>query len=417
MIKDQICPTLQALLRSPKHKEMQRLFHRLSQFWDKLSALTTTDICTPDGTVLRTGVMTSFGRLLRNSTWVPVLREECESSKGSVACTQQQECAVGSEVFLNIPAIRDLYAHHVPYLDVYNAAASPFTSFLQIKSSVDAGSLSKSLVAWAARLPSSPGMPTTFVTTLEHMHNVYKFLQGNLIPRDFWDLFDSHPVIFTCKKTDELIQGGFLSKTEVRWADPTHLYSKYRLDVPQTERSHLCRFALCAIYADLKSLFVAINIQPEPSLNDHLALLRHVTHAHRQQDIQADLLSLFGTISSTLSSLPPETRPLPQVKEVLSQHACIPTHGDCFVSLRDQPMIADDRTLQQLFKDSDGLYPPGVHFIETDERATSECLDCPMFPVLFFICRIQSATRKHRGIDAGAGCAIAVTVHPSGNNP
>lgn len=79
--------------------------------------------------------------------------------------------------------IRNLLAHTVNYLSNPISSDSTFARFLNIKAEVEVQVLRNALVSWGKRTPKTPDEPATFVSSLQHLKNVYGYLCDNLTPK------------------------------------------------------------------------------------------------------------------------------------------------------------------------------------------------------------------------------------------
>ncbi|BFZ19889.1 hypothetical protein BsWGS_22929 [Bradybaena similaris] len=376
------------------YQQMVSLYELLDQEWDgKYKAFTITQLKSGSGHVLKDVIKSSFATYLETLAWVPskwtsvTVQEDSKTASASVT----QDLRMPAELYLQDSLIQDLLAHTVKYLNVSPQKNSSFTQYLKIKSSVSVDTMKENLIKWCRRDEALPDTPKVFSTTMRHLSKMYMYLDEKLSRKDAQDLFHNHPAIFVPLlshsqiKEGEVLVGTMLKREEVWWSDPTDLFTKYRGSLelyksPLAKRKFLQRW-----YPNLEEMFQrTARIDLEPNTPDLTQLLKHIATVHSvsDSDVLKDVLFLFSKIGSDLSKISdtvggvktPEAmkaeRDQPIVVDLLTKAAVFPTKQGQWVSLSDNPMIADSPELEQMFQ-----MKPGVHFLQLEVAQTGHSRD------------------------------------------
>ncbi|CAG5134711.1 unnamed protein product, partial [Candidula unifasciata] len=377
-----------------QYQQMVALYELLDLEWDgKYKCFTHTRLKSGSGHVLKEDIKSSFAIYLETLSWVPAqwksvtIHEDSKTASASV----NQDLRMPGELYVQDRLIENLLAHTVKYLSVNPQKNSSFTQYLQIKSSVNVSTLKEALISWCRRDEALPDTPKVFSTTLKHLYEMYVYLSDNLSQKEAQDLFHKYPAIFvpvlsqSQVKEGEILVGSMLRREEVWWADPTELFTKYRDSLelyksPLAKRKFLQRW-----YPILEEMLLrAARVDKEPSTFDLSQLLKHVATVNSvsDPDVLKDVLFLFSKIGSDLSkvskteggvktveAMKAEIN-MPKVVDLLTKSAVFPTKQGQWVSLTDNPMIADSPELEQMFE-----MKPGVHFLQLEVAQTGKPRD------------------------------------------
>ena len=160
----------------------------------------------------------SFVLNLQQLSWLPgqVIEASCDGS-GRAVQAQTIQLLPGKQLWLHSPAVDQLLAHHVSYLDMSPHPSSSFTAFVGVRSNVTKEFLVECLEKWSRR--EEEEQPAELVTSLTHMKVVYQYLQAQLPPVEFQGLFRRLPCIYVpmgpCENTVQVMGGKMLRPSEV----------------------------------------------------------------------------------------------------------------------------------------------------------------------------------------------------------
>ncbi|XP_046338389.2 protein NO VEIN-like isoform X3 [Haliotis rufescens] len=366
-----------------RHKEqMKTLFEVLDRDWDaKYSKYQNVQVKDGNGQVLREAE-SSFCINLTSLKWIPGLQLSLEEIPGMGLRMQEQVVTMQpSLLYVQAPKLQQVLGHTVYYLAVTSSPQSSFTKYLRIKTTMETSTVKDMLIEWGKRDEGSDS-PRRFRSCLAHLKAVYRYLGDNLGGKDHQDLYHNNPVIFVPQVRDKdgndqnFIEGVMLARDEVWWTDRSGLFDKYH-DLLVDYHSDLAkRYFICHLYQDLADLFTrGARIEMGPCLKDFadLLLLMATVNSPSNKIVFSDALTIFAMIGRKASQVKQEQASmgeLPLLKQQvesamkkLKKQKIFPTKKDIWVSVDDNPMIADNPELEKMFAEE-----KNVHFLQLDEQ-------------------------------------------------
>ncbi|XP_025076268.1 uncharacterized protein LOC112553340 isoform X4 [Pomacea canaliculata] len=380
-IEDFVCEEFQQLVSNnsaekTRTNQMALLFSLLDKAWDtQYQKFANTQLYSSSGTLLKDQIPSSFAIAIQNEHWVPCEEMVVTMMKSQVQMEQRQVLLPPSAAYLPEARIRNLLAHTVNYLSNPISSDSTFARFLNIKAEVEVQVLRNALVSWGKRTPKTPDEPATFVSSLQHLKNVYGYLCDNLTPKEAQDLFHLHPVIFVpvaCVEGNDLTKGHMLGRDEVWWQDPSGLFSKYHRVLVEFCSLLAKRRSLNQLYREMSdTLPRTARLQLEPLLVDYAELLSLMSASLSLRDdgVLDDVLAIYTKIGHDLAmQIPPNSieflqhqEQVQKITDILKTAKVLVTKDHTWVSVNDKPMLADSPDMEKMFSGK-----PGVHFVITE---------------------------------------------------
>ncbi|XP_067652769.1 uncharacterized protein [Haliotis asinina] len=368
------------------HKEqMKTLFEILDRDWDaKYSKYQNVQVKDGNGHVLR-DAESSFCINLTALKWIPGLQLSLEQMPGSGLRMQEQVVIMQpSLLYMRTPRLQQILGHTVYYLAVTSSLQSSFTKYLRIKNTVETSTVKDMLIEWGKRDEGSDS-PRKFRSCLAHLKAVYRYLGDNLGGKDHQDLYHDNPVIFVPQVRDQdgndqnFLEGIMLNRDEVWWTDRSGLFHRYH-DLLVDYHSDLAkRHFICHLYAELEDQFMrGARIEVGPSLKDFadLLLLMTTVNSPSNRVVFSDTLTIFALIGrkasrvkheqTSFGELPLMQQEVEGVIKKLKKQKIFPTKKDIWVSVDDNPMIADSHELEKMFAEE-----KNVHFLQLEEQRDS----------------------------------------------
>lgn len=365
------------------HKEqMKTLFEVLDRDWDaKYSKYQNVQVKDGNGQVLREAE-SSFCINLTSLKWIPGLQLSLEEIPGMGLRMQEQVVTMQpSLLYVQAPKLQQVLGHTVYYLAVTSSPQSSFTKYLRIKTTMEISTVKDMLIEWGKRDEGSDS-PRRFRSCLAHLKAVYRYLGDNLGGKDHQDLYHNNPVIFVPEVRDKdgndqnFIEGVMLTRDEVWWTDRSGLFDKYH-DLLVDYHSDLAkRYFICHLYQDLVDQFTrGARIEMGPCLKDFadLLLLMATVNSPSNKIVFSDALTIFAMIGrkalqvkqeqASVGELPLLKQQVESAMKKLKKQKIFPTKKDIWVSVDDNPMIADNPELEKMFAEE-----TNVHFLQLDEQ-------------------------------------------------
>ncbi|KAM9306088.1 uncharacterized protein KZ484_000860, partial [Pholidichthys leucotaenia] len=308
----------------------------------------------------------SFYHHLCGLEWLPAYRP-------LKAGQQERKFLRPSSVYLRLPEVTDVLGTHVDYADV---GSSEFSRALGMRETISVDVLIKYLKEWCVKprddedqtLPEDQSEGAEFTSTVEHVHNVYRYLDDSCPQSSLKELFQHTPAVFVAdsRPHDGWCSGRFYHLKEVCWTDATAMFQRYR-DFARRAGSPLQepRF-LAPFYRDLdgmKGFFLRLlNVHEGPNMKQYVGLLELICSscAIPTAEVLQDVSLLYATLAQKckvqgcgeqenvhqrgLNSAYCST-----LKGMVSDMKVFPTK-DSWVSLSRKPMIGDSRELEKIFK-------------------------------------------------------------------
>ncbi|XP_013128868.1 uncharacterized protein wu:fj29h11 isoform X3 [Oreochromis niloticus] len=298
----------------------------------------------------------------------------CRLEWVSAYCPQQggqleRKYLCPSSVYLSSPEVINLLGTHVYYV---NISSSDFSRALGMRETISVDVLINYLKEWCVkpeedvqeqRLPKDESEGATFTSTVQHIHNVYTYLQQNCSQSSLKELFQHTPAVFIeyNRHSDNWCYGRFYHLKEVCWSDPTNMFQRYkeltrRPDSPVQEPKVLSPFY--SPLEDMKDFFLRLlNVDNNPKMNQYVGLLELICSscpiptAEVLQDVSILYARLAKSCKSKMSGdqerIHNYCSPL---KGMVSDKKVFPTKDNNWVSLAHKPMISDSKELEKIFK-------------------------------------------------------------------
>ena len=297
---------------------------------------------------------TSFFLILKEKSWLPI--RPLKSSSSPQRCCPR-------DVFMPQPEVINLLGDHALYA-CPTLGNENFLKDLGIRTSVNFDTLLTELMKW---IDDSQGNEDSgFTTSLEHMINVYKFLERNVTNRDerkkqLEAATKDKPVVFVPSIPENKthpqhaahkIPGTFLLRKRVYWSDPSNLMHVSQkesliLTYPRRMLNDMC-------YPEsLENFFVNfLKVDPQPNLKEYLNLLESIASQSSLASgpIVDDMMRVYAVIATSLKLHQDEAKTTFVVRN-LSNLKVFPTTEERWVSLEEKPLFNDDKLLAKLFRE------------------------------------------------------------------
>uniref|UniRef100_A0A3P9B955 Wu:fj29h11 n=1 Tax=Maylandia zebra TaxID=106582 RepID=A0A3P9B955_9CICH len=316
----------------------------------------TAQVIDSDGQPIKS-TKSSFYHSLCRLEWVPAYRP-----KQGGQLDRKYLCP--NSVYLSSPEVTNLLGTHVDYVDI---SSSDFSRAL-----VDV--LINYLKTWSIkpeedvqeqRLPEDEAKRGTFTSTIQHIHNVYTYLQQNCSQGSLKELFQHTPAVFIENESDDWCTGRFYHLKEVCWGDPTNMFQRYKEltrkpDSPVREPKVL--FPFYHRLEDMKDFFL-LNVENDPNMNQYVGLLELICSSFPipTAEVLQDVSILYARLAKNCKSkMSGDQERIPQsklnhsycstLKGMVSDKKVFPTKNNNWVSLAHKPMISDSKELEKIFK-------------------------------------------------------------------
>ncbi|XP_059892948.1 uncharacterized protein wu:fj29h11 isoform X3 [Gadus macrocephalus] len=358
-------------------EQRRALLGMLEDNWekgDRYSQYITAQVVDADGQPAKT-TKSSFFHFLSRLPWVPAYRL-LEGGE------RQVQYLVPDAVYLVSPEVHGLLGVHVCYVE---KTPSELSRKLGMKHSVSVEEMISYLKTWSSRPEETEaeGRPgPKFTSTVQHVFNVYSYLQKNCSQGALKELFEHTPAVYVehDRREDGWTSGVFYHLKEVCWSDPTHMFKRYKQlvrapDSPMPEPRQLAPF-----YSPLdgmRELFTRqLNVEPSPTMFQYVCLLELVCASCPMPtaEVLQDVSVIYARKCKTTTSPeqdymdPGQPRTISSycstLKGMVLDKKVFPTKAKSWVTLARRPMVADDRELEKIFKLHPGvcllnLPPPG----------------------------------------------------------
>ena len=355
MIKDYASSELEILLSAGSTDELKKLAEMLDQYWNEIYSKYTKDVQYLDEQSKPLGyTCTSFFLNLKEKPWLPT--RSSNTSSAPLRCCPR-------DVFIAKPEVINLLGDHALYA-IPTLVNENFLKVLGIRTSVNFDTLISELMKWIDK--SQRNEDSGFTTSLEHMINVYKFLERNITNNDerkklLEDATKDKPVVFVPsvpddttqflnEKTAHNIAGTFLLRKRVYWSDPSnlmHVSQKESLIVSNPRRMLKDKY-----YPDgLENFFVKFfKVDQQPNLKEYLNLLETIASQSSLASgpIVDDMMRVYAVIAASLQD---DTKTTFVIRH-LSNLKVFPTTEERWVSLEEKPLFNDDKSLAKLFREN-----------------------------------------------------------------
>ncbi|XP_061665744.1 uncharacterized protein wu:fj29h11 isoform X2 [Syngnathoides biaculeatus] len=328
--------------------------HRYSQYL-------TAEVIDRDARPIKT-TKSSFYHFLCRLKWMPAFRpQEGEKTEIKYLCP--------NTVYLNAPEITNLLGTHVYYV---NMDPSEFSQSLGIQSNVSVDALIAYLKEWCVK-PTGENENVSeganFISTIQHIHNIYTYLHTNCPQNSLKDLFHHNPAVFILLeyRSNDWCSGRFYNLRDVCWRDPTRMFQRYRSLICGHESPIEEPKVLAPFYSELegmKDFFIRLlNADGSPNMNQYVCLLELIASSSPipSAEVLQDVSVLYATLADKCKiQVSGEHEPMTQsmldvnycstLKGMVSDKKVFPTKENSWVSLARKPMIPDSKELEKVFK-------------------------------------------------------------------
>uniref|UniRef100_A0A3B4U8I9 Wu:fj29h11 n=1 Tax=Seriola dumerili TaxID=41447 RepID=A0A3B4U8I9_SERDU len=353
--------------------------HRYSQFL-------TAQVIDSDGRAIK-DTTSSFSHALRRLDWLPAYRP-LEGDK------RERKFLCPNSVYLTSPEVTSLLGTHVFYVDL---DPSDFSRALGMRQSISVEALITYLKEWCVkpeeqRQPGDESEGAGFISTIQHIHNMYSYLHTNCPQSSLKELFQHTPAVFIeyNRRADDWCSGRFYHLKEVCWSDTTTMFQRYKQLIHSQDSSVQEPKLLAPFYSQLdgmKDFFTRLlSVEPSPNMNQYVGLMELICSsspiptAEVLQDVSVLYARLAQKCKIPVSGEQENTFKLNQsycstLKGMVSDKRVFPTKDSSWVSLARKPMIADNRELEKIFKHRQQVcllhLPPADKKAAPRERANS----------------------------------------------
>ncbi|XP_058262273.1 uncharacterized protein wu:fj29h11 isoform X2 [Hemibagrus wyckioides] len=364
VIEDQQCEELYSLITADqlppdiKLQQRQALINLLQDNWDtgeKYSQYLSAQVLDSQGRTLK-DAKSSFYYHLTQLAWVPAYKPT-QDGKNTV------EYMIPNRVYLFSDKVHSLLGSHVCYVKL---DPSEFSRAVGMRHTVLVDEMVSYLKRWCTKKSDGgEAEGADFITTVHHIHSVYRYLQAECSYTQLRELFQHSPAVFIeYDRKDEWTSGRFYHLKDVCWRDPTEMFFRYKELIRKPESRVQEPKVLAPFYSKLQQmdeLFKFLNVEPSPSMKQYVDLLEAVCESSPLptgevlQDISIIFARLGEKCKNSRHSEQDQDFDLNQhycttLKVMMSRMKVFPTKTQGWVTLARKPMIADNPNLEKIFK-------------------------------------------------------------------
>ncbi|XP_059180709.1 uncharacterized protein wu:fj29h11 [Centropristis striata] len=375
VLDDYPCEEFHALATAqlPGHlllKQRMALLELLATNWDTghhYSQYLKAQLIDRDGHPLKS-TKSSFYHFLQHLEWVPAYRP-LEGDKDP-----ERKYLRPNSVYLTSPEVTSLLGTHVSYV---NIDPSEFTKALGMRQNISVDALINYLKEWCVkpeaddqeqRPPGDELEGANFTSTVEHIHNVYNYLDNNCPQNTLKDLFQRYPAVFIeyNRPSEGWCSGRFYHLKEVCWSDTTTLFKRYKPLTQAADSPVQPPVFLAPFYNPLDGMKVfftrLLNVDLGPNMKQYVGLLEVICSSSPipTAEVLQDVSVLYARlaqkckipVSGDQENIPQKLNPsyCSTLKGMVSDKRVFPTKDNTWVSLARRPMIADNKELEKVFK-------------------------------------------------------------------
>ncbi|XP_013395426.1 uncharacterized protein LOC106162632 [Lingula anatina] len=389
-IDDQVCPQFDQLtsqVDSPaKYQQMVVLLQALDGLWEAQYAnYKLATVYDEDKKELKQ-VESSFFMNVKKLPWIPSEKGKFGAYRnrgGSIDHLEMENVLLhGSSIYIRYREIESLLGEHVPYLARGIHLKSALCKELGIQTFLSNEAILEHLREWSEA--SSQGQ--IFLTTVRHMKNVYWHFESRYTADELKELFGQNDFIFVPNEdgatyqTNAFVAGEFLPLKMVCWHDPTGLVQKYGAQgkgAGMTGQKEKYKRELAHVYHDMEAFFRGIlQVMETPTMKEYVQLLQEIAeenpvpnhaatlHAYKIFEIlgqkckkKENPSGIVGQKGRGILSEPTDASNVEldsifagQLKHLLETADVIPTSSNKWVQIQEDPLLADDPRLAELFK-------------------------------------------------------------------
>ncbi|XP_036073145.1 protein NO VEIN isoform X3 [Oryzias melastigma] len=391
-----------ATAQLPGSEQLQQrmaLLQLLEANWDSghlYSQFLTAQVIDSNGRPIR-NTKSSFHHLLCSLEWIPAYQQQ-EGEQ-----LEKTFLRPGS-VYLSLPEVTSLLGTHVFYVDLNS---SGFSRALGIRETISVEVLIQYLKDWCTKPlaqnqeqhPEQESEGASFTTTVQHIYNVYSYLQTHCPQSSLKELFQHSPAVFveTHRRNENWCFGRFYHLKEVCWSDTTTMFSRYR-QLTQKQGSSVQEPKILALfYSQLEGMekfFTRLlEVNSSPTIAQYVSLLEVICSSSPTPTaaVLQDVSVLFARLAQLCQDQenPHELNQgyCSTLKGMVSEKRLFPTKDNRWVSLVHKPMISDKKELEKIFKAEPSLcllhLPPAekkaVYKSKTGHKAAKDQAAEPAF--------------------------------------
>ncbi|XP_029953318.1 protein NO VEIN isoform X2 [Salarias fasciatus] len=367
VIDDYPCEEFRALatadLPGPRLLQQRAALLRLLETnWDtghRYSQYLAAQLLDGDGRPVRS-IKSSFYHYLCRLEWVPAFRPQQGGQ-------QERKYLRPSSVYLTSPEVSSLLGTHVDYVDL---DSSEFSRALGMRQTVSVDVLVDYLKKWCLKTAEAEDEDelggASFTSTVQHIHNVYTYLQANSSQSRLKELFQHTPAVFVeaSRLDGDWTSGRFFHLKEVCWSDSTGMFQRYRAHTQRADSPVQEPRVLAPFYSPLKDFFIRLlNVDPSPNMRQYVGLLEVICSSSPipTAEVLQDVSVLYARLALRCKILAagehesisqPRLNPgyCSTLKGMVSDKKVFPTKDNNWVSLARKPMISDSKELEKIFK-------------------------------------------------------------------
>ena len=356
IINDYGSSELEILLSAGSNAELHKLAEILDQNWDEMYSKYTDVPYLDEQRKVGGQTFSSFFLNLTEKCWLP-----SKSSKSSLRPLKCCPC----NAFMPNEEVMKLLDDHALYATP-SLVNEKFLKALGIRTTVNFDTLVSELMKWSGEdLENEDG---GFTTSVDHMTNVYEFLESQIKNNDerknyLEAVVKNKSVLFvpilsdkSSDPTDEnparKIPGTFPPPKRVCWSDPSKLMQDYPNETIISTGPR--RMLDCYYPPSLKSFFVDfLGIDSSPNLKEYLNLLERIASQSSiaSGPIVDDMMRVYNVIAIKCFNQD-STSSTNFVKSQLLELNVFATTEEKWVSLNAKPLFCDDKTLAKLFTEN-----------------------------------------------------------------
>uniref|UniRef100_A0A3B3CPC6 Wu:fj29h11 n=1 Tax=Oryzias melastigma TaxID=30732 RepID=A0A3B3CPC6_ORYME len=320
-----------ATAQLPGSEQLQQrmaLLQLLEANWDSghlYSQFLTAQVIDSNGRPIR-NTKSSFHHLLCSLEWIPAYQQQ-EGEQ-----LEKTFLRPGS-VYLSLPEVTSLLGTHVFYVDLNSSGFKTISVEVLIQYLKDW--CTKPLAQNQEQHPEQESEGASFTTTVQHIYNVYSYLQTHCPQSSLKELFQHSPAVFVETHSPDLMC----------WSDTTTMFSRYR-QLTQKQGSSVQEPKILALfYSQLEGMEkfftrVRCSVNSSPTIAQYVSLLEVICSSSPTPTaaVLQDVSVLFARLAFLLCL------------GMVSEKRLFPTKDNRWVSLVHKPMISDKKELEKIFK-------------------------------------------------------------------
>ncbi|CAM4781327.1 unnamed protein product [Rotaria magnacalcarata] len=285
-----------------------------------------------------------FIKHLKESIWIPTVQifYSYNEQTNDIDLNKIRRLDKAKNIYLRTQQIEQLFGQHVQYIDVEINTNSSFANDIGLIEHITLNDVTSMLLNWCKN--------SIFYTSIYHMQNIYQYIYENMSINELKELINNNSIFFipisssSSSDRKDIVPGRFFSISEVCWCDATNLLVKY-----SSSFKTIFHYLLEPYYNEQKSIFLdTFTIPMNPTIEEYINLLVHIASLETTENTIQDAFLIFKTIGKwheQSNNLIDKQ----DLRNKLSRKSIFPTRDHRWVSLADNPLIADNNGIAQLF--------------------------------------------------------------------